>query len=185
MDKIYIRNYLQIAGGSFALLATCLGYVSGFMLVGVQKIIENFNYIGVMGTLASYTLIPLCISVIILGIINKEKMSILNITICISTIIVGFMGTHFYFIIPSIVILCLLFINYSVKKPENAHIEETIENTEQYKKVPLKDNSVNTKVEMAKGLLEKNFSKNFISEVTGLTLNEINLIEELNKETNN
>jgi Na+/H+-dicarboxylate symporter len=181
MDKDFFRNYLQVVGGSFCLLATCLGYVSGFMLVGIQNIVENFKYIGVTGTLASYTLIPLCITVIILGIMNKEKISNLNKTLCISTIIVGFMGTHFYFIIPSIIILYVLYFNNKVEEPEYNDNAEKIEDTVHHKTSSLKDTALNTKIEMAKELLEKNFNKNFISEVTGLTLKEINLIEESNK----
>lgn len=181
MDKNFLRNYLQIVGGSFCLLATCLGYVSGFMLVGIQKIVENFKYIGITGTLASYTLIPLCMAVIILGIVDKEKISNVNKTVCISTIIVGFMGTHFYFIIPSAIILYVLHLYNKVEEPEyNDNVDKT-EYTVEHKTASLKDSTLNTKIEMAKELLEKNFNKNFISEVTGLTLKEINLIEELNK----
>jgi Na+/H+-dicarboxylate symporter len=180
MDKKFFRNYLQILGGSFCLLATCFGYASGIMLVGVQKIIENFQYIGITGTLASYTLIPLCIALIISGIVNKEKMSSINKIICIATIIVGFMGTHFYFIIPSLIIIYVLYINHKIEEVQCNDNTDKIEDTIQHK-TPVKDKTLNTKVEMAKELLEKNFSKTFISEVTGLTLKEINLIEELNK----
>jgi len=71
MDKIFFRKLLQIIGGCCCLLAACFGYVSGFMLIGIQKIIENFKYIGITGTIASYALIPLCITVIILGALSS------------------------------------------------------------------------------------------------------------------
>ncbi|MFR9069643.1 MAG: hypothetical protein ACLVIU_04705, partial [Paraclostridium sp.] len=142
-------------------------------------------------------LIPLCIIITLLGAIESytknTTLSYLNKILIIATSLVGLLGSKIYFIIPSIFIL---FKNYShlIFADENLDTEKANSDTLKDFKIrkisydstklynipksrrPNK-NLEKTKGEMAVELLLKGADKNFICEITSLTLEELNSIE--------
>lgn len=130
-----------------------------------------------------------------------------NIFICILTVIIGFMGAKIYFIIPAAFILFNILEPYlhNYKNLENQEVvsdsnqeydimQNTIEfdkinsdvsneaNASSEPEVLYKSRSNNpdvieTKKEIALELLRKNSNKQFIVELTGFTLDEINMLE--------
>ncbi|RDY22958.1 hypothetical protein CHF27_010660 [Romboutsia maritimum] len=138
-------------------------------------------------------------------IIYKISLKSFNKLIIIMTVIVGFLGAHIYFVFPAIFILFEFYedkikidlFNHNeeldkelsqevqIKDKVEAEIENKIEidkdndlitrkdllQSEKSKKILL------TKIEMTKDLLTRKANKQFIMEITGLSLNEIENIE--------
>ncbi len=130
-----------------------------------------------------------------------------NIFISILTVVIGFMGAKIYFIIPAAFILFHILEPHlhNYKNLENQEVtsdnnkdyditQETIEfakidsdvsneanafseSEELYKKKSNNQDVIETKKEIALELLRKNSSKQFIVELTGFTLDEINMLE--------
>lgn len=130
-----------------------------------------------------------------------------NIFISILTVVVGFMGAKIYFIIPAAFILFHILEPslHNYKNLENQEVVsenkkeyDITQNTIEFDKVdnhmPSKANAsseaedlyksrsnnpdvIETKKEIALELLRKNSSKQFIVELTGFTLDEINMLE--------
>ena len=130
-----------------------------------------------------------------------------NIFISILTVVIGFMGAKIYFTIPAVFILFHILEPYlhNYKNLENQEVEydnkeeyDIIQNTIEFDKIdshaPSKANAsskaedlyksrsnnpniIETKKEIALELLRKNSSKQFIVELTGFTLDEINMLE--------
>lgn len=139
-------------------------------------------------------------------ILNMSFESI-NIFISILTVVVGFMGAKIYFTIPAAFILFHILEpylhNYRNSENQEVILDETKEyditqNTIEFDKIdidiPSEANASNeakelyksrsnnpdvieTKKEIALELLRKNSSKQFIVELTGFTLDEINMLE--------
>ena len=193
MDKAFLNWYTQSLGGILGLIVCMWAYFNGDMAV-YGNILHNLDEIGIGGFIASYTLIPLCIIITLLGAIEyyakNTTLSKLNKNLVIATIIIGLLGSNLYFIIPAIFIL---FKNYSHciykdKNPGKEKINPTILNDSKIRKVsydPTKlhtdrnpDKSLTkTRCEMAVELLLKGADKKFICEITNLTLEELNAIE--------
>ena len=139
-------------------------------------------------------------------ILNMSFESI-NIFISILTVVVGFMGAKIYFTIPAAFILFHILEPYlhNYRNSENQEVilddnkeyditQNTIEfdkididipseanasneAEELYKSISNNPNVIETKKEIAIELLRKNSSKQFIVELTGFTLDEINILE--------
>jgi len=139
-------------------------------------------------------------------ILNMSFESI-NIFISILTVVVGFMGAKIYFTIPAAFILFHILEPYlhSYRNSENQEVifddnkeYDITQNTIEFDKIdidiPSEANASNeaeelyksrsnnpdvieTKKEIALELLRKNSSKQFIVELTGFTLDEINMLE--------
>ena len=139
-------------------------------------------------------------------ILNMSFESI-NIFISILTVVVGFMGAKIYFTIPAAFILFHILEPYlhNYRNSENQEVilddnkeyaltQNTIEfdkididipseanasneAEELYKSRSNNPNVIETKKEIAIELLRKNSSKQFIVELTGFTLDEINILE--------
>ena len=139
-------------------------------------------------------------------ILNMSFESI-NIFISILTVVVGFMGAKIYFTIPAAFILFHILEPYlhNYRNSENQEVilddnkeyditQNTIEfdkididipseanasneAEELYKSSSNTPNVIETKKEIAIELLRKNSSKQFIVELTGFTLDEINILE--------
>ena len=139
-------------------------------------------------------------------ILNMSFESI-NIFISILTVVVGFMGAKIYFTIPAAFILFHILEPYlhNYRNSENQEVilddnkeyditQNTIEfdkididipseanasneDEELYKSRSNNPNVIETKKEIAIELLRKNSSKQFIVELTGFTLDEINMLE--------
>ena len=139
-------------------------------------------------------------------ILNMSFESI-NIFISILTVVVGFMGAKIYFTIPAAFILFHILEPYlhNYRNSENQEVilddnkeYDITQNTIEFDKIdidiPSEDNASNeaeelyksrsnnpdvieTKKEIALELLRKNSSKQFIVELTGFTLDEINMLE--------
>lgn len=139
-------------------------------------------------------------------ILNMSFESI-NIFISILTVVVGFMGAKIYFTIPAAFILFHILEPYlhNYRNSENQEVilddnkeyditQNTIEfdkididipseanasneSEELYKSRSNNPNVIETKKEIAIELLRKNSSKQFIVELTGFTLDEINILE--------
>ena len=139
-------------------------------------------------------------------ILNMSFESI-NIFISILTVVVGFMGAKIYFTIPAAFILFHILEPYlhNYRNSENQEVilddnkeYDITQNTIEFDKIdidiPSEANSSNeaeelyksrsnnpnvieTKKEIAIELLRKNSSKQFIVELTGFTLDEINMLE--------
>lgn len=139
-------------------------------------------------------------------ILNMSFESI-NIFISILTVVVGFMGAKIYFTIPAVFILFHILEPYlhNYRNSENQEVilddnkeYDITQNTIEFDKIdidiPSEANASNeaeelyksrsnnpdvieTKKEIALELLRKNSSKQFIVELTGFTLDEINMLE--------
>ena len=131
----------------------------------------------------------------------------INIFISILTVVVGFMGAKIYFTIPAAFILFHILEPYlhNYRNSENQEVilddnkeYDITQNTIEFDKIDIdipgeanasneakelyKSRSNNpdvieTKKEIALELLRKNSSKQFIVELTGFTLDEINMLE--------
>ena len=139
-------------------------------------------------------------------ILNMSFESI-NIFISILTVVVGFMGAKIYFTIPAAFILFHILEPYlhSYRNSENQEVifddnkeYDITQNTIEFDKIDIdmsseanasneaeelyksrsnNPNVIETKKEIAIELLRKNSSKQFIVELTGFTLDEINMLE--------
>lgn len=139
-------------------------------------------------------------------ILNMSFESI-NIFISILTVVVGFMGAKIYFTIPAAFILFHILEpylhNYRNSENQEVILDDTKEyditqNTIEFDKIDIdipseanasneaeelyksrsnNPNVIETKKEIALELLRKNSSKQFIVELTGFTLDEINMLE--------
>lgn len=139
-------------------------------------------------------------------ILNMSFESI-NIFISILTVIVGFMGAKIYFTIPAAFILFHILEPYlhNYRNSENQEVilddnkeYDITQNTIEFDKIDIdipseanasneaeelyksrsnNPNVIETKKEIAIELLRKNSSKQFIVELTGFTLDEINMLE--------
>lgn len=139
-------------------------------------------------------------------ILNMSFESI-NIFISILTVVVGFMGAKIYFTIPAAFILFHILEPYlhNYRNSENQEVilddnkeHDITQNTIEFDKIDIdipseanasneaeelyksrsnNPNVIETKKEIAIELLRKNSSKQFIVELTGFTLDEINMLE--------
>ena len=139
-------------------------------------------------------------------ILNMSFESI-NIFISILTVVVGFMGAKIYFTIPAAFILFHILETYlhNYRNSENQEVifddnkeYDITQNTIEFDKIDIDMSSeanasneaeelyksrsnnpdvIETKKEIALELLRKNSSKQFIVELTGFTLDEINMLE--------
>ena len=139
-------------------------------------------------------------------ILNMSFESI-NIFISILTVVVGFMGAKIYFTIPAAFILFHILEPYlhNYRNSENQEVilddnkeYDITQNTIEFDKIDIdipseanasneaeelyksrsnNPNVIETKKEVALELLRKNSSKQFIVELTGFTLDEINILE--------
>lgn len=139
-------------------------------------------------------------------ILNMSFESI-NIFISILTVVVGFMGAKIYFTIPAAFILFHILEPYlhNYRNSENQEVMlddnkeyDITQNTIEFDKIDIdipseanassepeelyksrsnNPNVIETKKEIALELLRKNSSKQFIVELTGFTLDEINMLE--------
>lgn len=183
----YLNGYMFVYGnieGYFDFLGFS-GVISSYLLLPLC-LLSLF-----LGLIKSYTIKK--------EILNTSFESF-NIFICILTTIIGFMGAKIYFIIPAVFIL------FNVLEPslhnkisenqevlfdnnqEDDIVQETIEFNkidsdvsseaeELYKSRSNNSDVIETKKEIALELLKKNSSKQFIVELTGFTLDEINMLE--------
>lgn len=131
----------------------------------------------------------------------------INIFISILTVVVGFMGAKIYFTIPAAFILFHILEPYlhNYRNSENQEVilddnkeYDITQNTIEFDKIDIdipseanasneaeelyksrsnNPNVIETKKEIAIELLGKNSSKQFIVELTGFTLDEINILE--------
>lgn len=131
----------------------------------------------------------------------------INIFISILTVVVGFMGAKIYFTIPAAFILFHILEPYlhNYRNSENQEVilddnkeYDITQNTIEFDKIDIdipseanasneaeelyksrsnNPNVIETKKEIAIELLRKNSSKQFIVELTGFTLDEINILE--------
>ena len=131
----------------------------------------------------------------------------INIFISILTVVVGFMGAKIYFTIPAAFILFHILEPYlhNYRNSENQEVildvnkeYDITKNTIEFDKIDIdipseanasneaeelyksrsnNPNVIETKKEIAIELLRKNSSKQFIVELTGFTLDEINILE--------
>ena len=168
---------------------------------------NHFDYLGFDGVLGSYFLYPLCIMCLILAIIKyflqrKDIVNLyfesLNIFIIVATTIIGFVGAKIYFLMPALLITFNISRHYI---PENKELKDKVipkvtniikdnrlkpKLEDSYlasKKVRQSNSLINTKKEMAITLLENHSNTQFIKEITGLSIDEINSISnEINQE---
>ncbi|MGL5346925.1 MAG: hypothetical protein ACRDA3_06215 [Peptostreptococcaceae bacterium] len=182
MNSKFLDWYTQALGATLGMMACIFAYLNGFMFV-YGNIGRNFNSLSFEEVLASYLLFPLCILTLILALVksyiqSKDFFNIsfdsLNFIAVLLTIAFGFMGAKVYFTIPALFILYSYIKKYLVhnnlkEQEKEEHYDEDI-----YSASEQNDNLMVTKVDMAKSLLEKNASNQFISEITGLSLEDIN-----------
>lgn len=187
----FLDWYTQAIGATLGIIACVYAYLNGYMFV-YANIGNNFDYLGFKGVISSYLLLPLCILNLFLSLIksyisNKEisntKFESINVFIIILTTIIGFMGAKIYFFIPAILILFNL-ISPNIFNKENLSVKDkTIEfnQIDEVDKVHINNVSdskvLKVKQEMARDLLMKDSSKQFIMELTGFTLDELNTLE--------
>ena len=187
----FLDWYTQAIGATLGMIACVYAYLNGYMFV-YANIGNNFDYLWFKGVISSYLLLPLCILNLFLSLIksyisNKEisntKFESINVFAIVLTTIIGFMGAKIYFFIPAILILFNL-ISPNIFNRENLSVEDkTIEfnQIDEVDKVHI-NNVIDSKVlkvkqEMARDLLMKDSSKQFIMELTGFTLDELNTLE--------
>jgi len=207
MKSNFLDWSTQALGSTFGILACIYAYLNGYMFV-YGNIEGYFEFLGFTGVISSYLLLPLCLISLILSLIKSYtiKRDILNtsfesinVFVSVLTVIIGFMGSKIYFFIPAIFILfsilqpslCNKIIDNPkvINKKEDIVIHETIEFTEVDNSTPYENKELHkyrgndqdileTKKEIAIQLLRKNSSKQFIMELTGFTLDEINMLQE-------
>ncbi len=199
----FLDWYTQALGATLGVIACIYAYLNGYMFV-YSNIENNFDFLGFSGVISSYLLLPLCILTLVFSLIKsytlkKEIFNIpfesFNIFISVLTIIIGFMGAKIYFLIPGIfIVFNIISPSLHNNKSENQetlvenHYEDAIKNTMQFnlekdvlteadESIDNNNKALETKYEMAIELLNKNSDKQFITELTGLTLEEINMLE--------
>lgn len=211
----FLDWYTQALGATFGILACIYAYLNGYMFV-YGNIEGYFDFLGFIGVISSYLLLPLCLLSLFISLIRsytikKEILNMsfesINIFISILTVVVGFMGAKIYFTIPAAFILFHILEPYlhNYRNSENQEVifddnkeYDITQNTIEFDKIdidiPSEANASNeaeelyksrsnnpdvieTKKEIALELLRKNSSKQFIVELTGFTLDEINILE--------
>lgn len=199
----FLDWYTQALGATLGVIACIYAYLNGYMFV-YSNIENNFDFLGFSGVISSYLLLPLCILTLVFSLIKsytlkKEIFNIpfesFNIFISVLTIIIGFMGAKIYFLIPGVfIVFNIISPSLHNNKSENQetlvenHYEDAIKNTMQFnlekdvlteadESIDNNNKALETKYEMAIELLNKNSDKQFITELTGLTLEEINMLE--------
>ena len=99
MDKAFLNWYTQSLGGIIGLVACMMAYLNGDMAV-YGNIFHKLDEIGIGGFLASYTLIPLCIIITLLGAIESykktKKLEKLNRNLVFITTLIGFLGSKWF-----------------------------------------------------------------------------------------
>ena len=195
MNSNFLDWYSQALGSVLGVLACLFGYVNGYMFV-FGNIGNNFDSLSIGGIISSYLLFPLCLITLFFSIaksfilkkhIGNLDIEYLNKIILISTSIIGIIGTGFYFIIPSLLILFNVYKDY-LKEKENReytyHTKEFL--AESFVETSDPENFIDknydlekeikvleTKKIMAIELLEKKSDLQFIKELTGFTDKEI------------
>lgn len=193
MKCSFVNWYSQALGATLGIFACIYAYLNGFMFV-YTNISNNFDFMRWNNIVSSYLLLPLCLITFLCGVVRstltKEtccgiSFDYLNKTIAIITIIIGFLGAKVYFIIPSILISMSF---YSFNKSSKNNINDSLcdeyttndNNTNIYHKNTKKaddSKSLSTRIEIALNLLSKNSNKDFIMEITGLSIEEIESLE--------
>ena len=185
----YLNGYMFVYGN-------IEGY---FDFLGFSGVISSY-------LLLPLCLLSLFISLIRSYTIKKEILNMsfesINIFISILTVVVGFMGAKIYFTIPAAFILFHILEPYlhNYRNSENQEVifDDNKQNTIEFDKIDIDMSSeanasneaeelyksrsnnpdvIETKKEIALELLRKNSSKQFIVELTGFTLDEINILE--------
>lgn len=201
MDFKFLDWYTQALGATLGILACIYAYLNGYMFV-YGNIGSYFDFLGFSGVISSYLLLPLCLLTLFLSLIKSYiiKNKILNtsfesfnIFISILTVIIGFMGAKIYFLIPAAFILFHIVepsIHNKLLENKEVLLDNSLDNDmsnkvngsneadEFYKRRSINPNVIETKKEIALELLKKNSSKQFIMELTGFTLEEINILED-------
>ena len=211
----FLDWYTQALGATFGILACIYAYLNGYMFV-YGNIEGYFDFLGFIGVISSYLLLPLCLLSLFISLIRsytikKEILNMsfesINIFISILTVVVGFMGAKIYFTIPAAFILFHILEPYlhNYRNSENQEVilddnkeYDITQNTIEFDKIDIDMSSeanasneaeelyksrsnnpdvIETKKEIALELLRKNSSKQFIVELTGFTLDEINILE--------
>ncbi len=211
----FLDWYTQALGATFGILACIYAYLNGYMFV-YGNIEGYFDFLGFIGVISSYLLLPLCLLSLFISLIRsytikKEILNMsfesINIFISILTVVVGFMGAKIYFTIPAAFILFHILEPYlhNYRNSENQEVifddnkeYDITQNTIEFDKIDIDMSSeanasneaeelyksrsnnpdvIETKKEIALELLRKNSSKQFIVELTGFTLDEINMLE--------
>ena len=211
----FLDWYTQALGATFGILACIYAYLNGYMFV-YGNIEGYFDFLGFIGVISSYLLLPLCLLSLFISLIRsytikKEILNMsfesINIFISILTVVVGFMGAKIYFTIPAAFILFHILEPYlhNYRNSENQEVilddnkeYDITQNTIEFDKIDIdipseanasneaeelyksrsnNPNVIETKKEIAIELLRKNSSKQFIVELTGFTLDEINMLE--------
>ena len=190
----YLNGYMFVYGnieGYFDFLGSS-GVISSYLLLPLCLLSLFISLI------RSYTIKK--------EILNMSFESI-NIFISILTVVVGFMGAKIYFTIPAAFILFHILEPYlhNYRNSENQEVilddnkeYDITQNTIEFDKIDIdipseanasneaeelyksrsnNPNVIETKKEIAIELLRKNSSKQFIVELTGFTLDEINILE--------
>lgn len=196
----YLNGYMFVYGniGSYFDFLGFSGVISSYLLLPLC-LLSLF-----LGLIKSY---------ILKKEISNTSFKSFNIFICIFTTIIGFMGAKIYFLIPAVFILFHIvepsihnkilenqeasldnnqeydIVDVSQKTIEFDKIDSDVssevnEGDELYKRKSNNPNVIETKKEIALELLRKNSSKQFIVELTGLTLDEINTLEEKSRINN-
>ena len=186
MDKSFLNWYTQSLGGIIGLIACMFAYLNGDIAI-YGKILKNIDSIGFSGVLASFILIPLCIAITILGFIEayleNDKLRYINKIVTMLIVIIGIIGAKLYFIIPSIFILFKYGPKFKISRKEanlevikeNKIVKKNISKQELQKK---RQALVKTRIDIAVELLIKGADKKFISDITGLTKQDIERIEQ-------
>lgn len=190
MNLRFTNWYTQALGATFGVMACIYSYLNGYMIT-YSNIGTYFDNLWFGGIVSSYFLLPLCILTLLLAIVksyspDKKFLNMplenFNVIIIVSTVIIGFMGARIYFTIPAIFILFNLIsykmIKEDIKYEEIKKSKESINLDDEFfiDKKELK--ALLTKREMARDLLSKNVQKSFILDITGLTLKELETLEE-------
>lgn len=181
MNLKFVNWYTQALGSTLGIIACIYAYLNGFMFV-YGNINKYFDFLGFTGILSSYTLLPLCILTLIFAILKpyiggktiyKFQADDINNSLIITTIIIGFIGARIYFLIPALLIAFNLYSNKIFNKENKTEfIEPENLNTLNYN-----NKLESVKMEMALELLKKNSDIQFISELTGLSNNDLETIK--------
>lgn len=212
MNSKFLTWYTQALGATLGMMACIYAYLNGFMFVygNIDRNFDFLGFEGVLSSYFLYPLCILTLILAFIKSYIQKKY-IFNITfnsvnaiIVLLTVLFGFMGAKIYFTIPAIFIIFSIVKPYLIykeaSKTESTSLNKvkdtTVDTSDTIILIKNEDSSILeegekindnirlilTKRQIVRDLLEKNSNTEFITEITGLTIEEVNSInEEINK----
>ncbi len=173
-DLKFLKWYTRALSGVIGLYICLYGYLSGEIII-YQNLSKYIGKISSYSLIASYALLPLCILMIAVSLLQALNIFSRYVAwiFSLTTLIVGFVGCKEYFLIAGIVII----FNIIFESKNFITSEQTIEMNTVYEDNPSQKHLNIDSVDIVLDLLENKADKNFIMDITGLSIEDIEYIE--------